>query len=63
MDAHAGTRPRERALDSWEEPGLPEVCDCMTLATYLHVDLKTVQGLAQRREVPCRKVLASREVV
>lgn len=35
---------------------LPEVSDCATLARYLQVDLKTVQGLAQRRELPGRKV-------
>lgn len=35
---------------------LPEVCDCAALSRFLHVDIKTVQGLAQRREIPCRKV-------
>lgn len=35
---------------------LPEVSDWATLARYLQVDLKTVQGLAQRRELPGRKV-------
>lgn len=36
--------------------GLPHICGCKELAEFLLVDLKTVQGLAQRHEVPCRKV-------
>jgi hypothetical protein len=39
-----------------ENQKLPEVCDCAALSRFLHVDIKTVQGLAQRREIPCRKV-------
>ena len=41
---------------SSDDAGLSEVSDCLALARYLHVDLKTVQGLAQRGEIPCRKV-------
>jgi excisionase family DNA binding protein len=49
---NAGLSSAEAATDAL----LPEVSDCLTLARYLHVDLKTVQGLAQRGEIPCRKV-------
>jgi hypothetical protein len=35
---------------------LPPVFGCHELPRFLLVDVKTVQGLAQRREVPCRKV-------
>ena len=36
--------------------GLPAVFGCQDLARFLVVDIKTVQGLAQRGEIPCRKV-------
>lgn len=36
--------------------GLPHVCGCRELASFLSVDVKTVQGLAQRHEIPCRMV-------
>ena len=39
-----------------QRAGLAEVSDCQVLARYLHVDLEMVQGLAQRGEIPCRKV-------
>jgi len=35
---------------------LPTVFGCEELARFLLVDIKTVQGIAQRGEIPCRKV-------
>lgn len=35
---------------------LPPVFGCEDLARFLLVDIKTVQGVAQRGEIPCRKV-------
>lgn len=39
-----------------ENIDLPPVFGCSDLARFLSVDIKTVQGLAQRKEIPCRKV-------
>ena len=38
------------------EHDLPPVFGCEELARFLLVDIKTVQGIAQRSEIPCRKV-------
>lgn len=38
------------------DAGLPAVFGCAELARFLLVGIKTVQGLAQRAEIPCRKV-------
>ena len=35
---------------------LPHICDSATLARYLKVDLKTIHALAQRGQIPYRKV-------
>lgn len=58
MQADHNTLPGPPDISCAPQPsdGLEEVSDCASLARYLHVDLKTVQGLAQRREIPCRKV-------
>lgn len=55
-DHNTYQRPPDILCPLEPSDGLEEVSDCASLARYLHVDLKTVQGLAQRREIPCRKV-------
>ena len=44
------------STDKAGEDELPPVFGCDRLAQFLVVDIKTVQGLAQRGEIPCRKV-------
>lgn len=48
--------PRALFATDGDENELPAVFGCDALATFLLVDIKTVQGIAQRGEVPCRKV-------
>lgn len=48
--------PGNREQNGQYLDGLPHICGCKELAEFLVVDVKTVQGLAQRQEIPCRRV-------